>query len=125
MIIPNGTGVSGVIIPFANPVTKLNKFFTTFSAMSVGSIAGGGFESVEFSVAICAWIASRGSMAMPRTATTSAPMGFSGAGEGEGELMALEIEWDVVLEKVPRNRKMADGFSFESLKGECEKTGEH
>ena len=74
--------------------------------------------TVEGSAATSERIWGRGSMASPRTAVT--PCGVTSATGVFAPLMKTEWDsedWDV---KLPRSRKMADGFSLESLCGTLE-----
>lgn len=82
------------------------------SARSVASgAAGSGRATADGKAAISDWIVESGSMAMPRTAVTSAGAEAAAAGCAAGK-RALWEGWEV---KVPRRRKMAEGLSLESL----------
>lgn len=63
---------------------------------------------------ICEWMDGKGSMARPRTAVTSA-CALTGTEVVENAFCTVVEAVDGV--NVPRRRKIADGFSLESLQG--------
>ena len=85
------------------------------SAMSVASAVGlFAFATAEGRAATSCMICGRGSMASPKNAVTS----DADASDAAPEKTACVLVVCAVY--VPRKRKMAEGFSFESLAGKSE-----
>ena len=110
-----GTSVFSSTVPDPTKLEiKLNKCFTTCSARRPGSAALVPTITAPFPLApagsgSAGAIWDKGSIAIPRIAVTSPPtVGLASPANATGPALAPGA-------KVPRNRKMADGLSFESL----------
>ena len=108
-----GTNVFSSTVPDATKLEmKLNKCFTICSARWPGSATLVATTTAPFPFpgsgrAGAIW--DKGSIAIPRIAVTSPPtVGLTPPANAVGPALVPEV-------KVPRNRKIADGLSFESL----------